>query len=321
MNRKIYTISSFVLFITLVAGCKPSAKHSSKGVSQSSPSVSVQQKQPHKTGEKRVNIVHNLNVQVPNDPSDKERMRIAEDWLYAIQDVAKKSGLKEAQNDDPEMIRCNAIRKPHQDLLVTIGFSNGITANHFRIVPILERDMGGPIAKTYMPPGVGGRYSPSLKVLWVRSVPYSKFAKGLLLLHEGAHVLQTDPHYQYGEEGWCSAEYDAFGIQVNVVRAIGGKKYKAILLSRANEMLVEFQKSSGRSVAFPEYDSRYDAIFGKAVSLGEIGMRKTIIGMDALHTMLDSSSRGPNKEAFLKRSICQMYKTIGGEGMKKIHGN
>src|SRR3989338_8084848 len=192
MNRKIYTISSFVLFITIVAGCKPSAKHSSKGVSQSSPSVSVQQKQPHKTGEKRVNIVHNLNVQVPNDPSDKERMRIAEDWLYAIQDVAKKSGLKEAQNI-ATFIRANGvISKPHQDLLVTIGFSDGITANHFRIVPILERDMGGPIAKTYMPPGVGGRYSQSLKVLWLREAPLSRFAQGLLLLHEGAHVLQID---------------------------------------------------------------------------------------------------------------------------------
>ena len=258
---------------------------------------------------------------MPNDPFDKERMHIAAEWLDAMQYGADKSGLKEAQNI-ATFVRANGvISKPHQDLLVTIGFSNGITANHFRIVPILERDMGGPIAKTYMPPGVGGRYSPSLKVLWVRSVPYSKFAKGLLLLHEGAHVLQTDPHYQYGEEGWCSAEYDAFGIQVNVLRAIGGKKYKAILLSRANEMPVEFQKSSGRSVAFPEYDSRYDAIFGKAVSLGEVGMRKTIIGMDALHTMLDASSRGPNKEAFLQRSICQMYKTIGGERMKNIRGN
>lgn len=323
MIKRQIIISSIVLSISILSGCKPDAKRISK------PNVSTTQSAVQKSGHqaeksqarvvKRVNVINNLNMPIPQDASDKERMRIAVEWLDAAQNVAQRSRLPEAQGI-AAFIRANGIiSKPHQDLLLTIGFSSGITQDNFRIVPIIESDDEHPIARTYAPKGMAGRYSPSIKVLWLRNAPLSTLGRGLLLLHEGAHVLQRKPRYQ-GEGGWCAAEYDAFGVQSNVLSAIGGKPYSVILLSQANVMLEQYRKSGG-AISLPEYDSRYDVIFGKSQSVSDTSLKRSAFGIHAFYTMLNGMSSGPGKSAFVQQNICKMYESIVDDGMKASRGN
>ncbi len=293
-------MTSIVLSITILIGCKPTAKR-------------------QESTDKRINVINNLNAPLPKDPFDKERLRIAGEWLDDLQSVTQKSGIRAAQNI-AEFIRANGvISKPYQDGLVTLGFSQGITREHFRIVPVVQSDNTNPTVKYYVPEGVGGRYSSDLRVMWLREEKTSSLFRGLTILHEGAHVMQTGPQYKTGEEGWCNAEYDAFGVQARVLNAIGGKRYAAILFSQANAMLANYRKSKGM-ISFPEYDSRYDAVFGKPISMSEIQKRRTIFGIHTVYTMLNGISSGPGKDAFVVRGVCEMYKNIGGERMKEFHG-
>lgn len=168
MIRKKFIASSVVLFIMILAGCKQTAKRIPSSDTQSKQSAFVQAEST-KSISKHVNVTYNANVSLPKDPFDKERIRIASEWLDAAWDIANKSQLKEAQSI-ATFIRANGvISKPYQDLLVTIGFSQDITHDHFRIVPIIESDMGQPIARTYAPKGMAGRYSPGIKVMWLRN--------------------------------------------------------------------------------------------------------------------------------------------------------
>ncbi len=113
-------LSLIVLSILILTSCKPDTKRTSTIDPQSSTSVSVQQQAAVR---KRVNVINNLNQPLPKDPLDKERIRVASEWLDAAEDVARKSHFKDAQNI-ATFIRANGIiSKPYrQDLLVTIGF-------------------------------------------------------------------------------------------------------------------------------------------------------------------------------------------------------
>lgn len=295
--------SLFLVFAVALGsgGCKPSKKQAESAISQINTSPS-----------KRVNVIMNESPPPP-DPFDKTRVRIAQNWVEAGIAVAVKARYQKAY-DAVAFVRDNGIvSRPVANGFYTIAFSQGITEKHFRIVPVVEHDSDNPLVRQYMPRGVGGRLSRGIRILWLREKSMSQLFRGLTMIHESEHARQMDSSkYENGEAGWCMAEYDAFGLEISVLRMYGGDGYDKLTEDLSKKMVAQYRRSKKGAIDFPEYDNRFDTVLGKPTA-NEIGSRRTIIGLDVLHRSLEALLKGDarTKRAAIVRNFCTMYKTLG----------
>lgn len=144
----------------------------------------------------------------------------------------------------------------------------------------------------------------------------SQTFKGILLAHEGLHVMRflEHPYEEQSEEEYCEEERIAHEFQNRLMLALGGRAYENLLQAEANRLYADVKKSGRRvSEAFSEkgkYHAEMDAIFGPALSDYEREFRETGLWIHANFIVIDRYVKKDAEDA-KSRFLLTIYQENG----------
>ena len=127
------------------------------------------------------------------------------------------------------------------------------------------------------------------------------------MLHEISHIYlyaaKTYERVKDSEIKNARLELETYSIQDKILRALGGKKYEAILEKEIARIEKEFAEQ--KEIIAPRYDLYGDElaeIFGPSESEKESVMRATTVWIEAFLNFYDKKYKN-EKEAFMKKMV------------------
>lgn len=252
-----------------------------------------------------------LNEQQINDEIGKRKPVVA-DWFAAADEIVKRAKNKNADiiwaliSNSYGLLAPGSIEdKPTAVLLDKIGCENP----HYGIIPLMKGD-----AEKYPP---WARMCHSNQAAFVMTegktllvikdhVPFSKFWKGILILHEGSHVYTrikgTLDHIDDLSARRAVDDYYAYSLECELLLAIGGEKYKKFLKREVGRLKRQYKKDEG--ILPPDYEAstpKLTEIFGPYESDTERGSRGSVFWIHAVFSLFEEIYGRHNKEAENKK--------------------
>ncbi len=134
--------------------------------------------------------------------------------------------------------------------------------------------------------------------------PFSMFAKGHLLLHEGSHARAQQLEGVRG--GTLLHEYQTICSDLEWISSYGGKPYREILGLWVESFRATLEERLKGPDAFPEPDYPYglDDVMGKSASKMETHLRKCTVYRHALFTLVQERYSSLSDQAEKLRCFC-----------------
>lgn len=246
-----------------------------------------------------------------NAHDDTTRVSVVTRWIDSADNLARKTKDSRVTQIVEHIKRNFVIARPSfgEDLNILAESGHiGDGARSFAIVPLYPEDMGFPVV-TRQGISSTGEYIPETKTLWLKSQGISDTFMGIILIHEGDHIMTAqERHVSYKPQvAWCVGEFTAFTTGSRVLRALGGKRYETLIAEDVKKMAAEY-RNTGRFRLRMEYDSRYNKVFGLPISEQEKNARALAIIM---HRVSLAIQEVVPKDAYYKvnviASFCSYY--------------
>ena len=238
--------------------------------------------------------------------------------IKGVEEIAAKSGLPEVVEMANFFKACKfrAIPMAHNSGEIFFGFGEKIpdTRHKIGVTFLSKKDekLGEAWKEILKSNGYAFLYVKSeredLSFLALReNAPISKTWRSLLLLHEISHIYlyaaKTYERVKDSEIKNARLELETYSIQDKILRALGGKKYEAILEKEIARIEKEFAEQ--KEIIAPRYDLYGDElaeIFGPSESEKESVMRATTVWIEAFLNFYDKKYKN-EKEAFMKKMV------------------
>ncbi len=241
----------------------------------------------------------------------QERKEIFRSWLEGAEYVCAQTKNVKAQ----EVLDLLKQKGTVVDLMgeSNFTFESKPVEDMFFIVPMLQHDVGfGPTWQKRAAIGASAMFDPNANMVIVKDRKIGRVWKGLLLLHEGDHVL-TFGRERYDHSNtriYCEKERDTHAFENELLVALGGKAYKEIV--RKEAVTLFRLRFSGDDLQFeiPDQPVRsLEDIFGPPESEDEEATRKAAVLVDIAFEAIDTKYGRGEKAEEAKTSFMQsVYK-------------
>ena len=220
----------------------------------------------------------------------QERRDGMQNWLQAGDDVAVRSGVKEAA-DTMRFVRANAcLVGPNKD--GQPQFLEGADGkDHWFALAILlpgDEKYGGPFAGM-LAAKPAGYFNPDMRLLTLKQqCALSPVFQGIILIHEGHHAYcyLRELYNWRDQRAYCQAEVRTHSLENAIMAKLGGRSYEEAVRAQMADVLTGLKEGgqdirtayAGRSI----YNPLLETAFGPAQSEHEKDLRQTHLWIDAV---------------------------------------
>jgi hypothetical protein len=232
----------------------------------------------------------------------ESRTKIADEWFSAFTSLVNQSGEQEIRHINDVLKAQAVLAFPTEDGLGVVETKE--SAETVSIVPLLPSDAKYPLWKEQvLNNNFSGAFFEELNALVLKErAPVSGTFKGLLVAHEGNHVVRYSKRKApfVTEQEFCFEEMAVHEFEERILSSMTNGKYSALLdeeAKRMNDRLIADEKSIQTSVPSPKDSyAEFDALFGKSLSEVEDNMRRTTFWVHSMFRAVDTYFDGDKEK-------------------------
>jgi hypothetical protein len=258
----------------------------------------------------------------PKDQNDKQgldrqmlemdkRWVVANEWLAALRDVAKKTKNAHARKLFDMLAERGIIVVPTE---TGVWIPNGVDdRDSIRMVSLVSSDEKyGFWKKNYFGVPDAASYEPVNRMIVFRAyLPISPVFQGIIFAHEADHALNhaKNGYWPQTKRAFCEQERNTheFQYQLTAAAGVGYKELLKTQVALMHNQTTKFGKEVGTS--FPDVSDNKEAlsrIFGPSYSDFEREFRNTHLWVDTVFHLIDKYFKG-DKERQKAAFLCVIY--------------
>lgn len=248
--------------------------------------------------------------------NEKERRRVAEEWIRAAESVVRATGDREAEYifntiKESSFLAAPSVNKDGEMIIQAIDDTPS-ASYRLALLPLFpdDRKINKDWKRNYETDEYASfiRYTNNVGLITLKNkVQLSEIRKGIILLHEGAHVLifingkLRDLEQKDDRIAAAVDEYHVFRFQFRLVLLLGGEQYGQ-LLKKATVCLEKLIRADKQfKFKHPWFSEELETIFGKQKTNTELLMLEQELWIAAYVNAIDQIYGRDSKKGDIKK--------------------